>query len=50
MKRLSHDQYVELAMIMNFIRYTQTEKDMCTFSIFGLSALHPQDAVRPGPV
>ena len=40
MKRLSHDRYVELA----FIRYTQTEKDMCTFFIFGLSAIRPRDA------
>ena len=26
MKRLPDDRYVELAVIMNFIRYTQTEK------------------------
>ena len=31
MKRLPHDQRMELAAIMNFIRYIQTEKDMCTF-------------------
>ena len=50
MKRLPHDQYVELAVIMNLIRYTQTEKDMCTFFIFRLSAIRPRDAVRPRPV
>ena len=47
MKRLSYDQCVDLGVIMNFIRYTQTEKDMCIFFIFGLSALRPRDAVRP---
>ena len=35
---------------MNFIRYTQTEKNMCTIFIFGLSALRPRNAVRPRPV
>ena len=35
---------------MNFIQYTQTEKDMCTFFIFGLSAIRPRDAVRPRPI
>ena len=50
MKRLPHDQYIELAVIMTFIRYTQLEIDMCTFFVFGLSAIRPRDAVRPRPV
>ena len=39
-----------IAVIMNFIRYIQTEKDTCTFVIFGLSAISLCDAVRPRPV
>ena len=50
MKRLPHDQDVELTVIMNFIRYTPTEKDMCIFFIFGLSPIRPRDAICPGPV
>ena len=46
MKRLPHDQYVELAVIMNFIRYTPTEKDMCTFFIFVVSAVCPRDTIH----
>ena len=42
--------YVELAVIMNFIRYIQTEKDMCTFVKFGLAAIRPRNAVCPRPV
>ena len=49
-KHISDDHYVELAVILNFIRYTQTEKNMCTIFIFGLSAIRPRDAVRPRPV
>ena len=43
---VSHYQYVELAVIMNFIRSIQTKKDLCTFFIFGLSTIRPRDAVR----
>ena len=50
MKRLPQGQYVELAVIMNFTRYTRTEKDMCTVFIFGLCAIRPRDAVRVRPV
>ena len=50
MKRPPNDQYVELGMIMNFIRYTRTGKDIYTFVIFGLSVIRPRDAVRPRPV
>ena len=33
-----------------FIRYILSKKDMCTFFVFGLSAIRPRDAVRPRPV
>ena len=50
MKRLPHDQYVELAVMRIFIRYTLSEKDMCTVFIFELSAIRPSDDVRPRPL
>ena len=46
MKRLPHDLYVELAVIVNFIRYTQTEKDMYPFFTFGLPGIPADHAIQ----
>ena len=40
-----HIQCIELAVMMNFIRYIKTGKDMCTFFLLGVSAIRSRDSL-----